>query len=887
MNKNETSSFYQIGGSLRSDSPSYVKRAADRQLEEALKQGQFCYVLNSRQMGKSSLRVRAMSKLQAEGTVCVFIDLNGIGTRLTAKQWYGSIMLEIVGTCDLDREWSEWIEKEGKRDLAPIQFLSRFIKDILLVKVKSEIIIFIDEIDRVLSQKFSLDDFFAFIHSCHEKRHIEPNYRRLTFTLLGVAAPRDLIENKAQSPFNVGKLIDLQGFKLEEAKPLKLGLFNKVADPEKTLAEILAWTAGQPFLTQKICQIVRREADKKSELTIAEIVEEHLIKDWQVKDEPEHFRTIYDRLHYRNSEQTICLLGWYRDILQKKAVFVDDPVASIELRLSGLVVERHGNLEVNNPIYAKVFNLAWVDAQLAQLRPYATQLSQWIDKPDPVYLLKGEELQATLKWAEHKTLANTDYKFLNAGQELETQKIENRLAEVESANKLLNDVRKQARKKVNKRRLKKRLLVKIALAVVGFVLLTRSTGILQAWEWNLLDRFFGWRLSDALDPRIVVVTINEKDLQTVGHPVNDRVLATAIENLKKYRPSAIGLDLYRDNSVPPGDRDLKRTFNSTDNLYVLEKVIGEAVAPPSNVDRDRIGFSDVVVDSDDKVRRALLSLIKGENKKYSLGTKLALHYLKQQDIEPKPLSNHRYLLGKTMLRPLTSNSGGYVRADIGGYQILLNYWGRQANFKQYSLTDVLNDGIPIEDIRDRLVLIGTTAESVKDNFLTPYSSSGSSSEMRGVFIHANVASQLISAAVDSRPLLRTHKKFWEFLAIFWVGIIGVITSWRLRSPIAIAFNICASGIILIVTCYLAFLSGWWLPLVPALLTFAIAAVATVFIRNKQRDRLKFIYALKALSAEFETNSQVAIKALEALERSEDRTKSSRIKQVIKKLLASG
>ena len=880
MNKDETSSYYQAGGSLRSDSPCYVERAADRQFKEALKQGQYCYVLNSRQMGKSSLRVRAMSELQAEGIVCVFIDLTGIGTRLTVKQWYGSIMLEIVGTCDLDREWSEWIEKEGKKDLAPIQFLSRFIKDILLVKVKSKIIIFIDEIDRVLSQKFSLDDFFALIHSCHEKRHHDPNYRRLTFTLLGVAAPRDLIEDKAQSPFDVGKLIDLQGFKLEEAKPLKLGLVNKVADPEKTLAEILAWTAGQPFLTQKICQIVRREADKKSEFTIAKIVEEHLIKDWQVKDEPEHLRTIYDRLCYQNSEKTICLLGWYRDILQKKAVFIDDPVAQIELRLSGLVVERHGNFEVNNLIYTKVFNLAWVDAQLAQLRPYASQLSQWIDTNNPVYLLKGKELQVTLKWAKDKTLANTDYKFLNAGQELEQQ-------EVEFANKLLNDVKKQAIKKVNKQPLKKKLLAKIALAAVGFILLIRSTGILQTWEWNLLDRFFDWRVSDALDPRIVVVTINEKDLQTVGHPVNDRVLATTIENLKEYKPSAIGLDLYRDKSVPPGHRDLQRTFNSTDNLYLLEKVIGEAVAPPSNVNRDRIGFSDVVVDSDDKVRRALLSLVRGENEKYSLGTKLALHYLKQQDIEPKQLNNHLYLLGKTMLGPLTPNSGGYVRADTGGYQILLNYWGRQANFKQYSLTDVLNDRIPVKDMRDCLVLIGTTAESVKDNFLTPYSSQGgSSSEMRGVFIHANVASQLISAAMDGRPLLRTHNKFREFLTILSVGIIAVITSWRLRSPIAIAFNICASGIILMVTCYLAFLSGWWLPLVPALLTFALAAVATVFIRNKQRDRLKFIYALKALSAEFETNSQVAIKALEALERSEDKTKSYRIRQEIKKLLAS-
>ena len=867
MNKDETSFFYQSGGSLSSNSPSYVERAADRNLKKALEQGEFCYVLNSRQMGKSSLRVRAMSRLQAEGTVCVFIDLNGMGTQLTAKQWYGGIMLEIVRACNLDRrEWSKWLQEEAKKDLAPIQLLNRFIEDILLVKVRSDIVIFIDEIDRVLSQKFSLDDFFALIHSCYGKRHTNPDYTRLTFTLLGVAAPRDLIEDKAKSPFNLGKPIDLQGFQLEEVQPLKMGLLNKVNCPNKTLAEILDWTAGQPFLTQKICKSIIEK-----ELTVAEYVEEYIIKDWQTNDEPEHLRTIRDRLHYRNPELTIYLLNLYQDILQRKAVLVNDSVAQIELRLSGLVVERQGKLEVNNPIYARVFNLAWIDTQLAQLRPYAPNLFKWMNTKDPAYLLRGEELQATLVWANDKTLANTDYKFLTASQELEKQKAENRLTKVKLANQLLNDVRKQARKKANRQRLKNRWLVTIALAVAGFVLLIRSTGILQAWEWNSLDRFFSWRLSNALDPRIVVVTINDKDIQTLGYPVSDRILATAIENLKEYQPNAIGLDIYRDNPVPPGHQDLKRTFN-TNNLYVLERAKGEAVAPPSNVDRDRVGFSDVVIDSDDKVRRALLSLKTGKNEKYSLSTKLALRYLKQQDIEPKQLNNNRYLLGKTMVRPLTSNSGGYVRADTGGYQILLNYWGTQANFKQYSLTDVLNDKIAAEDIRDRLVLIGTTAESVKDNFDTPYSSLGesvSSSTMRGVFIHANIASQLISAAMDGRPLLRTHHKFLEFLMILGVGIIGVITSMRLKYSMAIAFNICASGIIIIVTCYLAFLLGWWLPLVPALLTLAISVIAAIFIRKKQRDRLRIQYISNKLLTEFQTNPEVAEIALEDLKSSEE------------------
>ena len=252
---------YQIGGSLASTSPSYVERKADRELDEALRQGQFCYILNSRQMGKSSLRVRAMERLQAEGTVCIFIDLTGMGTQdLTPEKWYAGIVRSIVSACQLKLNWRNWWRE--KRDLCtPAQRLNLFIEEVLLVEVSSKIVIFIDEIDRVLSQKFSLDDFFALIHSCYQKRQVNPDYNRLTFTLLGVAAPRDLIRDKTQSPFNVGKAINLEGFKLEEAFPLVLGLANRVSDPQNLLADILSWTGGQPFLTQKLCQLVREQGN--------------------------------------------------------------------------------------------------------------------------------------------------------------------------------------------------------------------------------------------------------------------------------------------------------------------------------------------------------------------------------------------------------------------------------------------------------------------------------------------------------------------------------------------------------------------------------------------------------------------------------------------------
>ena len=885
MKITETSSFYQVGSSLAKESPSYVERIADRELEIALKKGEFCYVLNSRQMGKSSLRVRTMSKLQAGGTTCAFIDLNGGGTQnITAENWYAGIVKEIATACQLKFDWRNWW-REQRDLLTPVQRLSLFIEEILLIEIKTNIVIFIDEIDGVLSQSFSLDSFFALIHGFYQKRQVYPDYFRLTFVLLGVAAPRNLIGDRNRSPFELGKAISLEGFKLEEAEPLGIGLRNKVERPQAILAEIIAWTAGQPFLTQKICQLVIEKANSTNELNIANLIEKYLIKDWQAQDEPEHLRTIRDRFYSRNSNKTICLLSLYRKILQKKAVPIDNSIEQIELRLSGLVVERKGRLEVNNPIYAQVFNLTWIKKQLIELRPYERQLSDWTATNDPIYLLKGKALQNASIWSLGKSLADTDYRFLAASHELAKEKVENELAAVRSANELLADARNTAANKANKQRLHKKWLSRIVLGVTALIMLLRYTGILQTWEWNLLDRHFRWRLSDEIEPRIVVVTIDEKDLQTLRqYPISDRVLATAIENLNQAQPSAIGLDLYRDLPVPPGEQDFSRILN-TNNLYVAEKIISNTIPPPPNVSRDRVGFTNLAVDSDGKVRRALLSV----DDKHSLGTKLALHYLHQRNIELKPLDNHnhRYSLGKAVFKRLNPNSGGYIRADARGYKILLNYWGTQANFRQYSLLEVVNNKFDPEDIRGHLVFIGSgsNAESSKDSFYTPYSKGWfrSPAKMPGVFIHANVASQIINAAIARRPLLRTYNEFTELLIVLSVGIVGAIISLKLISSKAIAFYTCIVGIVLIAVFYQAFLLGWWLPLVPALLTLSLVVVAAILIRNKQRDSFRFERTLELVLAEFKIRPIIAKIALENLRRSENRANSHLIKQHIKRL----
>ncbi|MEO0844302.1 MAG: AAA-like domain-containing protein [Cyanobacteria bacterium J06643_5] len=242
------SNFYQVGASLPVDAPSYVQRQADKEFYQKLLASKFCYVLNSRQMGKSSLRVQTMQRLQAAGTVCATVDLTGIG-KVTQEQWYGGIVYKLVKSYRLesrfDFDWQKWWQKQ-REILSPVQCLSLFVEEVLLVKIQKPIVIFVDEIDKVLSQDFSLDDFFALIRFFQNQRVDNPIFERLTFALLGVATPSDLITDKTQTPFNIGEAIELHGFQIDEVEPLIKGLQGRFNYPQGVIKEIINWTGGQP-----------------------------------------------------------------------------------------------------------------------------------------------------------------------------------------------------------------------------------------------------------------------------------------------------------------------------------------------------------------------------------------------------------------------------------------------------------------------------------------------------------------------------------------------------------------------------------------------------------------------------------------------------------------
>lgn len=368
-------------------------------------------------------------------------------------------------------------------------------------------------------------------------------------------------------------------------------------------------------------------------------------------------------------------------------------------------------------------------------------------------------------------------------------------------------------------------------------------GWLQQTELSVFDWMMRSRPDLGRDPRLLIVKITEADIQLQRRwPLSDATLAQTLAALSKHHPAVIGLDIYRDFPQEPGGEQLAQQLQQG-NVVVIRKLStsdSQGVPFMLDMDQEHIGFNDLVVDTDGVIRRNLLYAATNEGVFTSFGLRLALYYLKQfHGLEPQSDSaNAEQLdLGKAVIRPLTYNSGSYKDADTNGYQILLNYRSPDIA-RQVTLTDILMDRVDPAWIAQKIVLIGTTASSIKDGFITPYSF-GNTLEFHtpGVFFHAQMVSQLLSAALGDTATVKGEHFLIAYHALFffwaewqeilwiigWASLGGWLTARHSLFPFTLLLLSVSSLSALIAVSFLLFLYGIWIPIVTPLLSFLLAA----------------------------------------------------------------
>lgn len=382
----------------------------------------------------------------------------------------------------------------------------------------------------------------------------------------------------------------------------------------------------------------------------------------------------------------------------------------------------------------------------------------------------------------------------------------------------------------------RRPIVTASSVAVG-VLVLRSLGALQWWEWAALDQLFRLRppqLIHTHDDRLVVVGVDEDDLRRYGWPVPDEILSQALRNIDAQQPRAIGLDIYRDLPAEPGGAELAATFEEVEEIIGIERISSDPESrtdPPPVLDRlDRVGFNNTIIDGDGRVRRGILYARSSDGQPHnSFALALALRYLEEEEILPKPAPSGDLQLGKLVVPLFKPNDGPYVGADTQGYQFFANFRGFGRELPKFSLSDIVEGNVSPDWARDRVVLIGATASSLKDFFPNPYSGSwwGAPREIPGVVLQADFVSQLLAGALEGRSTIRTWNDPMEWSWILlWSGL-GAGLSWGLHSSRKSLGAAIGAGVVLASSCYGAFLLNWWIPLVPPLLGLTASSVAII------------------------------------------------------------
>lgn len=398
------------------------------------------------------------------------------------------------------------------------------------------------------------------------------------------------------------------------------------------------------------------------------------------------------------------------------------------------------------------------------------------------------------------------------------------------------------------------------VSIIGLVILAHLTGLLQLQEWTAFDDLLRLRPPETVDTRVVIVGIDESDIKFVGgFPVPDSELAKMLRILQTYKPRVIGLDIFRARTSNPGWIELSQALREIPNVIGVEVALNRQktfnVKPPPELPLQRVGFADVIVDSDGKLRRSILASTTWEGKlKCSLPLRLAAAYLRSEGIILKH-STHSYdpiQFASTKLPHLLPNSGGYVRADMHGNQVLLNFRSNQKPFRTIHLRDIITKQVDPNWIRGQIIIIGMTAPSVKDTFITSAvkntlftsalgnlgNTESPNQLIYGVEVHAHATSQIISKVLDGRIILNVWSNSCEYLWIASWGLFGIALGLILQSAWKTLISVGLASIGLVVICYIFLILGWWIPVVPTLLALSGAGLTTSFFNRDLRSLLE-------------------------------------------------
>lgn len=382
-------------------------------------------------------------------------------------------------------------------------------------------------------------------------------------------------------------------------------------------------------------------------------------------------------------------------------------------------------------------------------------------------------------------------------------------------------------------------------SVTSFVMgVMQPTGMLESSELKVFDEMMQFRPDEGKAPRLLIIIVTPEDIEYQdkkkmergAKSLSDQALAKVLEKLNQHQPRVIGLDIFRD--FPAKYPDLETQLKDNDRL-IATCFVDPVIAPPPEIQEEkRLGFSDLLEDSDGVIRRQLLGMATPRGSRcpeYSLSLRVALRYLKEEGISSKFISEDKLQIGKTIFHKIEFDAGGYrlSRSESQGFQILLNYHSADPIARQITLKQFLDGSIDCELpelVKKRIILIGTNAPSVayRDLHLTPYSM-----EMPGITIHAHMIGQIISAVLDGRPRLWWWPQTLETLWVgFWSLVVGILVGhWR--SPLSRQLVVGGALIILYVICYLVFwLMGGWLPIIPLTLSLIITGLIVVpFLLN--------------------------------------------------------